>query len=170
MIVPGLISPDPPPAPAQSPDGNRKHPFVSWIPFANDDVPSPLIARFPAVWILCPALIKPVCIPSKVEVAEFTVSCPWIVEEEVMVRVPVRVESPVMPAPPAFTLSRAPEVILPLAVMLLELVRKPADTPCRVEVPDTVRFLEITALSVIYIERSANNPPLKVEVAVVDVA
>ena len=42
--------------------------------------------------------------------------------------------------------------------------------PVWVEVPDTVRFLEMFALSVMYSERLANSPPLKVEVAVVEVA
>src|SRR3972149_6542466 len=73
--------------------------------------------------------------PAKVEVAPtpLTFKTAPMVEEEVTSNVPVTVESPVMSAPPAWTVSCWPEVILPDDCMLPPALMKTVLIPANVE-------------------------------------
>ena len=114
---------------------------MSWIVLDPAIEESPITDRFAPATRFPPALIFPVAVMKPV------------------FEMPARVEVA------EFAVREPPTLTFP------EVVIKPVfEMPDWVDVPDTERIPDITALFVIYIERSARSPPLKVEVAVVEVA
>jgi len=147
----------PSPAPATQVVPMAKQPLVKVRPLANVEVPSPVMFRFPADWMLWPALMKPVLIPANDEVALLAVSCPDTVVEPVREALPVTERL-------ASTVAEPPALIFWVVVMNPVLV-----IPVWVEVPETRRFPVMLALVDTSRERLTIRD-CKEEEAVVEVA